>query len=794
MASSTPGEFVATLKEDSEQVEDNQHQVATLQENIEHVEGKSTSTEYAGKRLIFTPPFFKIVHEPADSTRVTVRCYSCGVLRKCSYHSYAHLKTHLKRLHPKLHTLFEKHRWKVGWSTRRNYSDSAKKQAVLELENELKLINQRQVATVKRNVKHTEDKSKSAEFARKRLILNSPFFKIVHGSTNNTNFKVRCCSCRVVKKCGYNSTVHLSRHLKHFHPNLHTLYEKHRRQGVVDFAEKDTVLVEIKSEVIERDQKNPVENSQLKMSHNDLKGIVSNFNTADIATTSKNANYFNPLDTDEVLNEPHNEAQSKEKHKTSTKDLGILIFKSPFFEILQKKKLTVRCYTCGLVQNDCDINTEHLTQHIQSLHPHVLKKYEEHRCTDDDACVDSMSSFNNEITEKPVPKSDKGSEMEEIDENDTPSSSRKTKQPIQHQRTIFKKPFFDIIRVFDEDKNRLLVSCHTCHVVKKARRYNASHLSDHIKRLHPLIYKLYEEQKRHTNDRNQPLKNKQNIENTKELNARESRVTNREKSDISLKNLEVIIDRTLRKLVNHTGYYAIRHRLTILNEDTVQKKYSSDMLKLQSDIENLKEECKALRVDVKKTNVNKIKLQNEIQRLDSLLNQRKLIIINMEITNRRQPWIDVQNLFKTKLNLNEIKIVGCTVSPTEHRTSATITTIELLRPEDCGLVLSQVDKLKNTGITIEPELSPLLREQRNKLMILRKELLSRKPELNVIVRYATLLVEGKKFYWDRFDGLCHDFTCTETNEIDSVEYMNQLTGLDVSEFIYVLRQYHIRGY
>ena len=341
--------------------------------------------------------------------------------------------------------------------------------------------------------------------------------------------------------------------------------------------------------------------------------------------------------------------------------------------------------------------------------------------------------------------------------------------------------------MFEEDHNRLLVRCHTCHVVKKSTRYNASHLTDHIRRVHPLIYKLYVKQKKHTNDRFRPLKRKRNVKDFKESNARE-------KSDMSLKNLESIIDRTLRKLVNHTGYYAIRHRLTMLTEDTVQKNYSSNMLKLQSDIENLKEECKALRLDVKKTNVSKIKLQSEIQRLDSLLNERKLIIINMKVTNSRQPRTDVENLFKNTLNLNEIKMVRCTVSRTEHRTSTTITTIELLRAEDCSLVLSQADKLKNTGITIEPELSPLLRAQRNKLMILRKELLSRKPELNVIIRYATLLVEGKQFYWDKFDGLCHDFTCPEVTEIDSVKYMNQLTGLDVSEFIYVLRQYHIRGY
>ena len=473
------------------------------------------------------------------------------------------------------------------------------------------------------------------------------------------------------------------------------------------------------------------------------------------------------------------------------------------------KKLTVRCYTCGLTQKNCDVYIPHLIEHIKSLHPNVFQKYEEHMSKEEDVSVDNItSSCNNEITDIPVPKSNKGSEMEdtlkEINENDTPTSSKSIKHQL-YQRTIFKKPFFDIvstyrqnyfgsnissffkIRVFEEDNNRLLVSCLTCHVVKKSTRYNASHLVEHIRRVHPLLYNIYAEQKKTHKDSIQPLKRKQNVEDTKQSTACD-------KSDMSLKNLELIIDRTLRKLVNQTGYYSIRHRLNMLTEDTVQKNNSSDMLKLQSDIDNLKEECKNLRLYVKKMNITKIKLQNEVQRLDTLLNERKLVIINMEITNRRQPRTDVENLFKNKLNLNEIKIDRCTVSPKRRRTSTTITTIELLRPEDCRLVLNQVDKLKDTGITIEPELSPLLREQRNKLMILRKELLNRKPELNVIIRYATLLVEGKQFYWDKFDGLCHDLTCPGAAQIDSIKYMKRLTGLNVREFINVLRKYHVKGY
>ena len=67
----------------------------------------------------------------------------------------------------------------------------------------------------------------------------------------------------------------------------------------------------------------------------DLKGIVSNFNTVDIATACKNTNYFSSLDTNDGVCDPlKNETQSKEKFKTSTGDLGLLIFKPPYFEIV----------------------------------------------------------------------------------------------------------------------------------------------------------------------------------------------------------------------------------------------------------------------------------------------------------------------------------------------------------------------------------------------------------------------------------------------------------------------------
>lgn len=119
---------------------------------------------------------------------------------------------------------------------------------------------------------------------------------------------------------------------------------------------------------------------------------------------------------------------------------------------LPKTKLTVRCYTCGLIQKDGDVNTELLSQHIKSVHPHLFQKCKGQTYTEKDRSVDMTSSCNNEITESLAPKSDKGSEMEdtlkETDENDT--ALAKIKNQL-FQRTVFRKPFFEIVSTCEQN-------------------------------------------------------------------------------------------------------------------------------------------------------------------------------------------------------------------------------------------------------------------------------------------------------------------------------------------------------
>lgn len=260
-------------------------------------------------------------------------------------------------------------------------------------------------------------------------------------------------------------------------------------------------------------------------------------------------------------------------------------------------------------------------------------------------------------------------------------------------------------------------------------------------------------------------------------------------------DIKVLIDRSFDNLVSHSGFFRVRSELSKLFVENAHDKHSAAISQLKSDIESLKKECKAIRLEVKRSQVSKLVLRNNLERLDCILYHRKLTIRNITITDKKQPQIDVENLFKNKLNLGDINIVNCTIM-SKHKTcnrnsNAENVIVEFLTPEDCNLVCRQVEKLKNTGIFIEPESSPLLRKRKNKLMILRKELLSRKSNLNISVRNSTLLINGKRFYWDDDKGLCYDFTTPEAAEISGVKYLENFTGLDLREIIHVLRNYDV---
>ncbi|XP_037823022.1 uncharacterized protein LOC119611502 isoform X2 [Lucilia sericata] len=399
------------------------------------------------------------------------------------------------------------------------------------------------------------------------------------------------------------------------------------------------------------------------------------------------------------------------------------------------------------------------------------------------------------------------------------------------ESVLFNPPFFKLVEKFilPSQKEAIAARCYSCGRIVKGNRGISSNFIKHMKRAHPEVNQIYENYKANkikagsdsnatysndeTNQFNEvdnPLEAASAIyessdENEEEKSCLESQmqvVNNKEcvAQELPAKTLEIfqqMIEEKLQNYVQQKEYEQLNGKFN----EIIKKQPSSDvstyaaLSELKIEVDNLKKECAVLRVSLQQSQASKRQLQNELLTVERQLHERKLIIRNLTVKDPEQPLESVQKLLSNILNLDDIKILNCCVIPSTKTTANTAhkecLSIELDSSQACKAILRQAHKLKDTGIFIEPEISPFQRKRKNKLMVLRKELLRRKPELKVLVRDTTLVVESKKFYWDDVEGLCHDGKY-EAIELNGVDYLKQLSGLDLREFINVLQNYNIQ--
>lgn len=273
--------------------------------------------------------------------------------------------------------------------------------------------------------------------------------------------------------------------------------------------------------------------------------------------------------------------------------------------------------------------------------------------------------------------------------------------------------------------------------------------------------------------------------------------------DLSQKTLYLIGEMMNEKLKEFVTQNEFKN-LSKVVEEAIGKKQTptadlntTSITELRKEIDLLKTESKSLNLLVKQLQASKHKMNCELYAMERSLNQRKILIKNLRILDTSQPQQAVETLLQQRLGLEGIPLLNVTVLPSTSKTNTSNTTketvlLELKNEKDSSKIFAQSYKLKNSGIFIEPELSLFQRKRREKLLVLRKELLRRKPDLKVMVRNATLLVNGQNFYWCDIQGLCHATNHTETLQINATEYLKSLTGIDLNEFINILQNYDVQ--
>ncbi|XP_013111466.2 uncharacterized protein LOC106089989 [Stomoxys calcitrans] len=265
-----------------------------------------------------------------------------------------------------------------------------------------------------------------------------------------------------------------------------------------------------------------------------------------------------------------------------------------------------------------------------------------------------------------------------------------------------------------------------------------------------------------------------------------------EPSSKLLEAINIVMEDKLKEFVKQTDFQQFAKMISDKNSITSEDKLS--LMELRKEVEHLKQECAALRLAVQHSQASKRQLQHELQSVDKMLHQRKLIIRNLKVADSTDLQSAVQRLFVEKLGLEGIHILNCVIIPSARicpDTDKKCVLVELQNHTDVKTIFRQIPKLKDTGIFIESEISPAQRKRKDKLMIVRKELLRRKPDIKVMVRDCTLVVNSQQFYWDNVEGLCHDAN-KEALELNAIEYLKVLTSVDLREFIDILQNYDVQ--
>uniref|UniRef100_A0A0A1X612 Leucine-rich repeat flightless-interacting protein 2 n=1 Tax=Zeugodacus cucurbitae TaxID=28588 RepID=A0A0A1X612_ZEUCU len=219
--------------------------------------------------------------------------------------------------------------------------------------------------------------------------------------------------------------------------------------------------------------------------------------------------------------------------------------------------------------------------------------------------------------------------------------------------------------------------------------------------------------------------------------------------------------------------------------------------KKQDNYKTIEKELDVMRRRLSHSEHSKRILQRELHTLEKIVRKRKLIINNIPIQQDQQPQTAVEQLLKERFDMPNVQLESVTVIGNRNRTHNDRQTllVEVVRECDVNAIFRKSACLKNTGIYIDSQMSQISLKRKEKLLVLRREMLRRNESLKIVVRNTQLVVCGTYFYWDDLLGLCvGNLDMPDTNLVsdDAAEELKKLTKLDMREFLSVLKNYDIR--
>ncbi|XP_053949746.1 uncharacterized protein LOC128857924 isoform X1 [Anastrepha ludens] len=218
----------------------------------------------------------------------------------------------------------------------------------------------------------------------------------------------------------------------------------------------------------------------------------------------------------------------------------------------------------------------------------------------------------------------------------------------------------------------------------------------------------------------------------------------------------------------------------------------------QDKFKNLQSQLETMRERLASSEHSKQILQRELHSLEKVVRRRKLIINNIPVAPDQQPQNAVEQLFRERFDMPNVQLESVSVIGNRNRLhhDRQILLVAIVHETDVNAIFRKSACLRNTGIYIESQMSQISLKRKEKLLVLRREMLRRNRSLRVMVRSAQLIVCNTYFYWDDLLGLCVGNLDVPDMQLisgdEAAEELKKLTKLDMKEFLSVLKNYDIR--
>ncbi|BET03528.1 Hypothetical protein NTJ_16349 [Nesidiocoris tenuis] len=220
--------------------------------------------------------------------------------------------------------------------------------------------------------------------------------------------------------------------------------------------------------------------------------------------------------------------------------------------------------------------------------------------------------------------------------------------------------------------------------------------------------------------------------------------------------IEGVFESKVANLATKADVESIREEMVCMGQENAQ---------LRSELAAVTKECEAMRKEVEDCQIK--------------LRKKNLLFFGI----KRSPSESCAELVKQLCNevlQTEVSVVQAYPLGKQSNVAAPVLA-EFASTADIGNIFGNVKKLKDSTISIQPDLPISVRQTRGILLRIRKELKKEKPGINAQVRDATLSVEGKAFRWSNDVGLL-------LNGKDGTGALSTLVRKDLSPFLKGLMQ------